>query len=405
MENKDLNNLEENINPKNDSDLTDETNDIEDVKDENQVVTDESDSTEEVVSDELNIENNEVIDEKETTAENSDIEQGITDESHTTDKVEETTTESAVEENASETSTKKLSKEEKKQQKLALKEQKLAEKKIKEQEKIEARTKSNVRWFWFFILLLIAIVLLFLWDNHRKTQYIKIQDQTIDTLTNSAHFYKTRFLEKDSALNMLLANYNQLLQDNINSSQQINNNRDELLRLQKVVYAQDSILREVKSAIDVALSGYSSDEVDVDMKDGKLYITMRNKLLFASGSAQIQSKGLNAIKTLANVLKANPNLDIIIEGHTDNVPFNPKSKVYNDNWDLSTARAVEVTRALIDKYDIRPERITAAGRSMFYPVAPNTTVEGRAKNRRIEVILTPNLEELYKIADKQLVSN
>ncbi len=293
-----------------------------------------------------------------------------------------------------------------KQDKKKLKQQKKAEKLAAKQEiqrkKIEKRSQKNTRWFWFFILFLLAIILLFMWDNYKKTKLLKQQTATIDTLTNKVYILQTKFQEKDSALNLLLANYNNLLSQNIEDSRELNSRKQELLRLQKVVYLQDSVLREVKTAIDVALSGYNANQVAVEMKDGKLYITMRNKLLFPSGSANVQSAGMNALKTLAKVLKQNPNIDILIEGHTDNVPINPKDKKFTDNWDLSTARAISVTRILTNKYNIAPERITAAGRSMYYPVAPNTTVEGRAKNRRIEFILTPNLEELYKLTDTQL---
>ena len=293
---------------------------------------------------------------------------------------------------------KKQIKEQKKAEKLALKQE-------KQRKKIEKRTQKNTRWFWFFILFLLAIILLFMWDNHRKTKLLKAQTSQIDTLNNKVHILQTKYQEKDSALNLLLANYNALLSQNIEDSRELNSRKQELLRLQKIVYLQDSVLREVKSAIDVALSGYTANQVAVEMKDGKLYITMRNKLLFPSGSANVQSSGMTALKTLSKVLKQNPNIDIVIEGHTDNVPINPKDKKFTDNWDLSTARAISVTRILTKKYNIAPERIIAAGRSMYYPVAPNTTVEGRAKNRRIEFILTPNLEDLYKLADAQIVTS
>ncbi len=275
------------------------------------------------------------------------------------------------------------------------------QRKKKKEAKIAERQKKNTRWFWFFILFLSAIVLLFLWDNYRKANFIKKQQYKIDTLNNSLHVYKSKYEEKDSALKKLLKNYNSLLEQNVSSLEELTDNKKELLRLRKIVYMQDSILREVKTNIDAALSGYANDEISVEMKGGKLYVTMRNKLLFPSGSANIQSGGRNALRTLSDVLKDNPNLEIVIEGHTDNVPFESQSNKFTDNWDLSTARAVAVTKILINQYNIRPERITAAGRSMFFPVAPNTTVKGRAKNRRIEVILSPDLEQLYKISKEE----
>ena len=165
-----------------------------------------------------------------------------------------------------------------------IKAQKLAEKKQKQEAKIAERQKKNTRWFWFFILLLITIVLLFLWDTRRKSNYIRHQQYTIDTLNNNVYYYKTKYIEKDSSLNTLLGIYNNLLLQSMLSSQDLTDAQKDLVQLQRIVQLQDSILKQVKSSIDVALSGYNSDDVSVEMKEGKIYITMRNRLLFPSGS-------------------------------------------------------------------------------------------------------------------------
>jgi len=280
--------------------------------------------------------------------------------------------------------------------------QKFAAKKQKQEAKIADRQNNNTRWFWFFILLLLTIIALFLWDNHRKSNYIRTQQYTIDTLNNTVFEYKSKYIEKDSALTKLLNLYNNLLQQTLSDGRDFTNIQDEMLKLQKIVFLQDSILNEVKSSIDIALSGYDNNEVAVEMKDGKIYVTMQNQLMFPSGAASIQNKGMSALKTIADVLTLNPNIDVVIEGHTDNIHVDPNNKTYKDNWELSTARAVVVTRILIENYNIVPERLSASGRSMYFPIAPNTTADGRAKNRRIEVILTPNLEELYNIAGSQI---
>jgi len=283
---------------------------------------------------------------------------------------------------------------------ISKKEAKQNTKVAQKEQKLKARQEKamrNVRWFWFFILLLLAIVLLFVWDNHQKTQYMKEQADTIRSLQNSEFFYKSKYLEKDSALSSLLKNYNTLLETNLQTNEEIDKKADELLKLQKQIFIQDSILRKLKSSLEVATSGYNRDQISVEMKNGKLYLTMRNKLLFPSGSDVVQSSGLRVLRIVADVLKKNPDIEVLIEGHTDNVPIDPKNKRFKDNWDLSTARAISVTRILTNKYKIHPERISAAGRSMYYPVAPNTTAVGRARNRRIEIIMTPNLEEVYDI--------
>lgn len=295
-----------------------------------------------------------------------------------------------------------------KQQKVAeaeqLKQQKLADKLKADEEKIQLKidkANRNILWLWFLGSLLVAIVLLYVWDNSRKMRFMKHQQKQIDTLTFNEHFYQSKYYEKDSAMNKLLADYNKILAENIMSSTSLDSQKQELLRLQKIVYTQDSIMQSVKKTIEAALIGYGADQLSVQMRDGKLYVTMREKLLFPSGSAQVSSQGLVALSKIAKVLKNNKNIDITIEGHTDNVPLSSKNKEFKDNWDLSVARAVEVTRILIEKYGVRPEAITAAGRSMFYPVAPNTTETGKAKNRRIEFIITPNLQELYKLIDNK----
>ena len=300
------------------------------------------------------------------------------------------------------TESKKTVKQQKRKQKKELKTQKIEAKNLIKAKKIEERQRKNTRWFWFFILLLLAIIALFLLDNHKKQNIYERQVILLDSIEKKESFFKTKYEQSDSSMNLLLSSYNNLLRENIDNSVELSSNKSELLKLQKIIYLQDSILRQVKTSIDLALSDYSTDEVAVEMRDGKLYITMRNKLLFPSGSSLIQSKGINALNSIAKVLIENSNIDLVVEGHTDNVPLSSKSDKYSDNWDLSTDRAVSVTRLLVDKYNIRPERITAAGRSMFFPIAPNTTSAGRAKNRRIEIILTPNLNELYNLADESI---
>jgi chemotaxis protein MotB len=121
---------------------------------------------------------------------------------------------------------------------------------------------------------------------------------------------------------------------------------------------------------------------------------MSDKLLFKSGSADVESKGKEALQKLAEVLNKNNEIGIAIEGHTDNVPI--KTAIYKDNWDLSAARATNVVRLLTDEYNMDPHRLTAAGRGEFSPVADNSTMEGKAKNRRTEIVLSPKLDELLK---------
>jgi chemotaxis protein MotB len=136
------------------------------------------------------------------------------------------------------------------------------------------------------------------------------------------------------------------------------------------------------------------------MKNGKVYVSLDEKLLFKSASWDIDANGRNALKKLAGVLERNPGIQITIEGHTDNVPYNPGSGQLKDNWDLSVKRATTVVRVLLEGTKIDPKRLTASGRSEYIPVEASNTSDARQKNRRTEIVLTPDLTELYRLIDK-----
>ncbi len=171
--------------------------------------------------------------------------------------------------------------------------------------------------------------------------------------------------------------------------------REKALReMQAIIARQDSITNRLNSILRDALLGFKADELSVEVKNGKVYVSMSDKLLFKSGSASVEDKGKEAIDALANVLGKNKEIDILIEGHTDNVPI--KTSVYKDNWDLSAGRATSIVR-LLEAKGIEPKRLTAAGRGEFQPRASNDSAEGRALNRRTEIILSPKLDELMSL--------
>jgi chemotaxis protein MotB len=146
-----------------------------------------------------------------------------------------------------------------------------------------------------------------------------------------------------------------------------------------------------------ALTGFSSDELTVEMKDGKVYVSLSEKLLFKSGSAVVDKKGKEALAAVGEVLAKQTDVDIIIEGHTDNVPL--KGDVIKDNWDLSVMRATAIVRILTEDYKVDKTQIIPSGRADNLPVADNSTAEGRAKNRRTEIILSPKISDLIKLLD------
>jgi chemotaxis protein MotB len=171
-----------------------------------------------------------------------------------------------------------------------------------------------------------------------------------------------------------------------------------LKEMEAIVSRQDSITKALNNIVKKALLGFQADELSVEMKNGKVYVSMTDKLLFKSGSAAVEEKGKQAIKKLAEVLNKNNDIDIAIEGHTDNVPI--KTNIYKDNWDLSVARATSIVRILNEDYSVNPKRLTASGKGEYFPVATNEDLEGRAKNRRTEIILSPKLDELFKMLQK-----
>ncbi|MDP5157424.1 MAG: OmpA family protein [Flaviramulus sp.] len=169
--------------------------------------------------------------------------------------------------------------------------------------------------------------------------------------------------------------------------------------LEKVISDKDAAMTALKDAISRALTDFEGKGLTVEQRDGKVYVSMENKLLFSSGSWAVGSEGRRAVEQLGSVLGDNPDIAVLIEGHTDNVPYQGTGQL-SGNWDLSTKRATAIVNILRENNSINPENLTAAGRGEFAPMATNSTSEGRAKNRRIEVVLTPKLDELSKLLNE-----
>jgi len=173
-----------------------------------------------------------------------------------------------------------------------------------------------------------------------------------------------------------------------------------MLELEKILDGQKEIVQDLKNKVSEALLGFENNGLTVTMKNGKVYVSLDEKLLFKTASWDIDANGRSALKKLSGVLERNPDIQITIEGHTDNVPYNPSSGRLDDNWDLSTKRATSVVRVLLEGSKIDPKRLTAAGRSQYLPVDSRNTADARQKNRRTEIVLTPDLTELYRLIDK-----
>lgn len=173
-----------------------------------------------------------------------------------------------------------------------------------------------------------------------------------------------------------------------------------LAELEKILDAQKRMVQDLKNKVSEALLGFENNGLTVTMKNGKVYVSLEEKLLFKSASWDIDANGRNALKKLAGVLEKNKDIQVMIEGHTDNVPYNPGNSQLKDNWDLSVKRATTVVRVLLEGSSIDAKRLTASGRSQYSPVDGQNTTDARQKNRRTEIILTPDLTELYQLINK-----
>lgn len=170
-----------------------------------------------------------------------------------------------------------------------------------------------------------------------------------------------------------------------------------LQQLQSLLDAQKQKSEELRRKMADALAGFNSNELTVTQKNGKVYVSMQENLLFPSGSAVVSPKGVDALSKLAAVLNTNPDIQIDVEGHTDSVPIRGK---FEDNWALSTARANSIVRILVNRYMVSPLNVIASGHSQYDPVDSNATPQGRARNRRTDIILSPKLDELYKLIEQ-----
>ena len=212
---------------------------------------------------------------------------------------------------------------------------------------------------------------------------------TINDLLGNIDKYKDEMSVKEKMLEMQKDSLIKARAELALKEQRIN-------EMQSILAQKDAEVKALKDKVSNALKGFEGSGLNVHEKDGKVYVSMDDKLLFASGSWTINEQGLKAIKQLAKVLENEPEISVLIEGHTDNVPYRGSGQI-KDNWDLSVMRATSVVKALLENGNIEPTRLSASGRSEYLPLDKNDTPEARAKNRRTEIILTPNLDQLFKL--------
>jgi len=221
--------------------------------------------------------------------------------------------------------------------------------------------------------------------------------------------YYKNLLTSSGKLNRDLAQQQEQLlsiQQNLERTRQLNDSLSNSLaerekkvqELEQVLAKKDKAVQDLKNRISNALLNFKENDLTVQVKNGKVYVSLAEQLLFGSGSVEVDAKGVGALQQLAKAIKDQKDINILIEGHTDNVPISKKSQYMNDNWDLSVMRATSITR-ILTKGGVSPKQVTASGRGEFIPLAANDNASNKQKNRRTEIIITPNLDELFKILE------
>lgn len=222
---------------------------------------------------------------------------------------------------------------------------------------------------------------------------LRAKKQSLEKLKTSLELLKEN---SESALRVRISE-NEKLMERI--SERENELADKITRvddLERLISQQKELMQGLKEKLSNALLNYEGKGLSVEAREGKVYVSMENKLLFQSGSWDVETEGKSALASLGEVLSDNPDISILIEGHTDNVPFTGRGSI-KGNWDLSTKRATSIVNILLENPEILPQNLTAAGKGEYLPIAPNSTREGRSANRRIEVILSPQLDKITQI--------
>ena len=236
------------------------------------------------------------------------------------------------------------------------------------------------------------------YDDLKKSQDALLQGHDRETrrlLTELQSAQKDLMLKEDR-LKELEENAAQKMVDLEQLRAELEARNQRMVELEQVLNQKDAQMKALKDAISEALYGFEKEGLSVYTKNGMLYVSMEEKLLFQTGSIEVDPRGVEALKRLAAVLEDNPDINITVEGHTDDVPVRTNPS-YADNWDLSVKRATSIVRIILNNSSIDPKRLVASGRGEFMPIDPAKTAEARRKNRRTEIILTPRLDELYDL--------
>ncbi|MBS1489427.1 MAG: OmpA family protein [Bacteroidetes bacterium] len=233
--------------------------------------------------------------------------------------------------------------------------------------------------------------------NELNKDYEKLNNNYKLSLTKSGKLNQDLAQQRDQLL-AIQSNLEKTRLQNDSLSTSLAEREKKVKELEQVLAKKDKAVQDLKNKISNALLNFKENDLTVKVKNGKVYVSLAEQLLFGSGSITVDKKGVGALQQLAKAIKDQKDIHMMIEGHTDNVPISAKTKYMEDNWDLSVLRATSITK-ILTKAGVSPNQITSAGRGEFSPVAPNDTAPNKQKNRRTEIIITPNLDEIFKILD------
>jgi chemotaxis protein MotB len=233
--------------------------------------------------------------------------------------------------------------------------------------------------------------------NELDKEYSQLNTYYKNLLTSSGRLNRDLTEQREQLLT-IQANLEKTRRVNDSLSSSLSEREKKVKELETVLSNKEKAVQALKDRIANSLLNFKESDLTVNVKNGKVYVSLAEQLLFGSGSIEVDAKGVTALQQLARAIRDQRDIQIMVEGHTDNVPISRKSQYMQDNWDLSVLRATSITK-ILTRAGVAPNQITSAGKGEFYPLVGNETPANRAKNRRTEIIITPNLDELFKILE------
>lgn len=233
----------------------------------------------------------------------------------------------------------------------------------------------------------------------KSSRYMAEKAKETKELLNQLETTQSELFAKEDQLNKSILELEEKERKLLDSQNELELRSLRVAELEAIINRKDSMVTALKQKISKALIGLEGDGLTIEQRNGKVYISLEEDLLFASGKYEINQTGKQALDKLSDALSYQKDLEILVEGHTDSIPLSGRGLV-KDNWDLSVMRATSVVKRLTSNTNLDPTQLIAAGRSEFVPISSNETSEGRGENRRIEMILSPNLDDLFKLLEE-----